>query len=50
MQDNLQGNPVINFLKKIWPYIYRIINGIFYFIFSIIKNGVKSGIDQIKGM
>jgi hypothetical protein len=50
LQDNLQVNPVIRFLKNAWPYVYKVINGSLYFVLSIIKSSVKAGVDQMKGM
>lgn len=36
-------------LKKIWPTIYRVINGSLYFLLNLIKSIVKMSIEQIKG-
>ena len=38
------------FLAQIWPYVYRVINGVVYFLFHFIINGIKRAIDQIKGV
>lgn len=37
-------------LIKIWPTIYRIINTVFYFLITTIKNIVLYAIKQIKGI
>ncbi|MDP2649395.1 MAG: hypothetical protein Q8P10_00970 [bacterium] len=37
------------FFKKIWPTVYHIINGLLYFILSLIKDIIKFAIQQIKG-
>ena len=50
MEENQQQNPWIVRLKKIWPTIYRILNTVFYFILSVIKNIVNGIISQLKGM
>lgn len=50
MQENQQQLPVIVLLKKVWPYIYRVINAIFYFIIMLIKNFVRDAIRSIKGV
>jgi hypothetical protein len=49
MQDNLQVSPFIVFMKKIWPFFYRVLNGILYFLFSLIKGFIKNAIRMIKG-
>jgi len=49
MQDNLQESPFIIFVKKIWPFIYRVINGIVYFILSVIRSMFRIAIEMIKG-
>jgi len=36
-------------LIKIWPTVYRIINGFLYFILSLVKGIVSIAISQIKG-
>jgi hypothetical protein len=35
--------------KKIWPTIYRVINGGIYFLLYLIKSIGRMSIDQIKG-
>jgi hypothetical protein len=49
MQENQVESPFIVLLKKIWPFIYRVINGILYFLIMIIKNFVRDAIQSIKG-
>jgi len=41
-------NPIIVFLKKIWPTVYRIINSFFYFLITLIKKIITLSIKQIK--
>lgn len=48
MQENTQQSQFIIILKKIWPYIYRVINTVLYFIIMIIKNFFKDAIRMIK--
>ena len=35
-------------IYQIWPRIYRLINGIIFFIIMIIRGAVREGIRQIK--
>jgi len=49
MQDNQVESPFIVFLKKIWPFIYRVINTVVYFLIMLIKNFVRDAIQSIKG-
>jgi len=49
MQENQAQSPFIVFLKKIWPFIYRVINGILYFVMMLIRNFVRDAIQSIKG-
>ena len=49
MWKNTQQNPVIVFLKNIWPFVYRVINTLIYWFFSLIKGLFKGIMDQIKG-
>lgn len=49
MQENMQQSRVMIFLKKIWPFINRVINGIVYFIISLIKGFFKTAMQMIKG-
>lgn len=44
-----QPNPIMMVLKQIWPTIYRVVNGSFYFLMSTIKSIIKMSIEQIKG-
>lgn len=39
----------MNYLKSIWPTIYRIINSILFFVISVIKGMVKIAVRQLKG-
>lgn len=48
MQPN-QPSPIMIALKQVWPTIYRVINGSFYFLLNLLKSIVKMSIDQIKG-
>ncbi|HSX08644.1 MAG TPA: hypothetical protein VLF93_00645 [Candidatus Saccharimonadales bacterium] len=50
MQDNQVQSPYIVFLKKIWPYVYRVINTTLYFIINLIKNFVRDAIQSIRGV
>ncbi|HWY80132.1 MAG TPA: hypothetical protein VNW29_07280 [Candidatus Sulfotelmatobacter sp.] len=50
MENNLQQSPIIVFMKKVWPFIYRVINGIIYFIIMLIRNFFKDAIRMIKGV
>lgn len=36
-------------LKTAWPTVYSIINGFFYFLFTLIRGSVKLAIRQLKG-
>lgn len=42
-------NRFVIFLKEIWPTVYRGINSFLYFLFGILKTGVKVAIQQLKG-
>lgn len=48
MEQNIQPNPVVIALKKIWPTFYRGLNAALYFLFSILKSSVKGAFDQFK--
>lgn len=37
------------YLETVWPYIYRGINGAFYFILNMIKTFFKVAIEELKG-
>ena len=50
MEENQQQSPFIVLLKKIWPFIYRVINAVVYFIIMIIRNFFKDAIRMIKGI
>lgn len=49
MEENLQQSPIKVGLKKVWPFINRALNGMFYFLITIIKSVVKGALDQFKG-
>ncbi len=49
MEENSQQSKFIIFLRKIWPFIYRVLNSTFYFILGIIKYFFKNAIAMIKG-
>lgn len=36
-------------LKAAWPTVYRITNGFFYFLLTLIRGSIKLAKDQIKG-
>lgn len=40
---------LLAFLKSIWPTVYRIINGGFYFLLNLIRTFVRVTIEMIKG-
>lgn len=37
------------YLKAVWPTVYRITNGFFYFLLTLIRGSVKLAIRQLKG-
>lgn len=39
----------MKFLLTIWPTIYKVINGLFYFLINLTKSIIVYGIRQIKG-
>ena len=45
----MQQSRIKVFLKQIWPYVYRILNSIFYFILGIIRYFFRNAIKMIKG-
>jgi hypothetical protein len=49
MQENVQQSKFMIIMKKIWPYINRVLNAVVYFIIQIIRNFFKSAIEMIKG-
>lgn len=49
LQPSQQPSPVIVLLKKIWPFIDRVIRVTFYYIFMLIKNFFRDVVDMIKG-
>ena len=46
----MRENKFLIFLQRIWPTIYRIINGLVYFILNFIKKFISLVIEQIKGI
>jgi hypothetical protein len=48
MEENLQENKYIVFLKQIWPTIARVVNIVLYTIFTFLKNSVNYIISQIR--
>jgi hypothetical protein len=44
-----ESNRFVIVLKEIWPTINRGLTNLFYFLFGIIKNGIKIAIQQLKG-
>ncbi len=46
----MEENRVKIFLMQIWPAVYRIINGIFYFLINLIKSTVSLAIKQIRDL
>lgn len=50
MQENTQQSRFIIFMKKIWPFVYRVINIIIYSLFHMIRNFFKDAIRMIKGV
>jgi hypothetical protein len=49
MENNTQQSKFILILKQVWPYIYRVINSVFYFVVNIIRYFFKNAIKMIKG-
>ena len=48
MEENIQQNKYLIFLKQIWPTLIRAINIVLYTIFNFLKNSVGYIISQIK--
>jgi hypothetical protein len=38
------------YIEAIWPYIYRGVNGAFYFVLNLIRTFFKVAIEEIKGL
>lgn len=36
-------------LKVVWPTIYRGINNFFFFLYTVIRGGIRIAIEQLKG-
>jgi hypothetical protein len=49
MYQNLKQSRVILLLRRVWPFVYRIINAIFYFIVNLIKYFIANAVKMIKG-
>ncbi len=49
MQENQQQSQFMIIMKKIWPFINRVINTIVYFLLSLIRGFFKNAIRMIKG-
>jgi hypothetical protein len=48
-ENQRQPSPVMVILKKIWPFIYRVINTVLYFLLSLIRGFFKMAFQMIKG-
>jgi len=46
----MEENRVKVFLIRIWPAIYRIINGVAFFLITLLKNTVSMAIRQIRDL
>lgn len=44
----MERTGIQRFLYNIWPTVYRLINGAFYFIINVIKKTVRLMINQVK--
>lgn len=44
-----QSSQLMYYLKKIWPTLYKIINGLLYFSVHLIKSIVSRSLEQIRG-
>jgi len=49
MEENKQQSPFIVLLKKIWPFIYRVINTVIFFLLSLIRGFFRMAFQMIKG-
>ncbi len=49
MQENVQESSFMRLLKKVWPFINKVLNNIVYFFMSLIKGFFKNAIQMIKG-
>ncbi len=45
-----QSSQLVYYLKKIWPTLYKILNGFLYFCVNLIKSIVSRSLQQIRGM
>lgn len=48
-ENQQQPSPFILILKKVWPFINRVINTVIYFILGLIKTFFKYAVRMIKG-
>ncbi len=44
----MNSGSIKRFLYNIWPGVYRMINGIFYFLINFFKGLIKMMINQVK--
>lgn len=44
----MERTGIQRFLFNIWPAIYKLINGTFYFLLNLIKKTTQRAIEQIK--
>ncbi|MGH7204166.1 MAG: hypothetical protein ACREHC_07010 [Candidatus Levyibacteriota bacterium] len=49
MQGNVQESRYMRALKKVWPFINRVLNSTVYFILSLIKTFFKDTLRMIQG-
>jgi hypothetical protein len=49
MQENTQQSRVMIILKKIWPFLSKVINAIVYFLAQLIKGFFKTALQMVKG-
>lgn len=41
---------IVAYLQLIWPTVYRVINNGLYWIYSVIRSGIRIAMDQFKGL
>lgn len=44
----MEREGIQRYLYNIWPSVYKVINGTFYFLLTTFKNLVKNSINQIR--
>lgn len=44
----MERTGIERYLHNIWPTIYKIINGFYYFMLNLIRTTVKKSIEQIR--